>query len=130
MKLLSQSTGNYQLHFCESVQQGSALNPLLFIMVMDVLIEDVKDGSLMELLYADDPVLCGESLDEVTDKYGRWKNVVQRKVLMVNVSKTKGLQKRECRMIRMMCGVRLVDRASTAVLQNRVDVVKIEVMIM
>ena len=99
------------------------------MMVMDVLIEDVKDGSLMELLYADDPVLCGESLDEVTDKYGRWKNVVQRKVLMVNVSKTKGLQKRECRMIRMMCGVRLVDRASTAVLQNRVDVVKIEVMI-
>ena len=32
-------------------------------------------------------------------------------------------------MIRMMCGMRLVDRASTAVLQNRVDVVKIEVMI-
>ena len=34
----------------------SALSPLLFIMVMDVLTEDVRDGSLTELLYADD--LC------------------------------------------------------------------------
>ena len=39
------------------VHQGSALSPLLFIMVMDVLTEDVRDGSLMELLYADDLVL-------------------------------------------------------------------------
>ena len=39
------------------VHQGSALSPLLFIMVMDVLIEDVRDCSLTELLYADDLVL-------------------------------------------------------------------------
>ena len=44
------------------VHQGLALNPLLFIMAMDVLTEDVRDGSLMELLHADDLVLCGESL--------------------------------------------------------------------
>ena len=44
------------------VHQGSALSPLLFIMVMDVLREDVRDGSLMELLHANDLVLCGESL--------------------------------------------------------------------
>ena len=43
------------------VYQMSALSPLLFIMVMDVLTEDVRDGSLMELLYADNLVLCGES---------------------------------------------------------------------
>ena len=35
------------------VHQGSALNPLLFIIVVDVLIENARDGSLMELLYAD-----------------------------------------------------------------------------
>ena len=52
-----------------SVHQGSALSPLLYIMVMDVLTEDVRDGSLMMFLYADDLVLCGESSNEVMDKY-------------------------------------------------------------
>ena len=47
------------------------LSPFLFIMVMDVVTEDVRDGSLMELLYADDLVLCGESLNLVMDKDGR-----------------------------------------------------------
>ena len=74
------------------VHQGSALSPLLFIMVIDVLTEDVRDGSFMELLYADDLVLCGESLDEVIDKYGRWKNAVGGKGLRVNVDKPKGMQ--------------------------------------
>ena len=59
---------------------------------MDVLTKDVKDGSLMELLYADNLVLCEESLNEVMDKYGRWKNAVDRKALRVNVDKTKGMQ--------------------------------------
>ena len=42
-----------------SPDQGSALSPLLFIMVMDFLTEDVRNGSLMELLYADNLVFCG-----------------------------------------------------------------------
>ena len=40
------------------VHQGSTLSPLLFIMVMDVLTEDVRNGSLIELLYADDLLFC------------------------------------------------------------------------
>ena len=70
------------------VHQGS----VLFIMVIDVPIEDVRDGSLMELFYADDLVLCGESLNEVMDKYERWKNAVEGKALRVTVDSTKGLQ--------------------------------------
>ena len=73
------------------VYQGSVSSPLLFIMVMDVLTEDVRDGPLMELLYADDLVLCGESLNEVMDKYGRWKKAVERKGPRVNIVKTKGI---------------------------------------
>ena len=53
------------------VHQGFTLSPLLFIMVMDVLAEDVRDASLMELLYSDDLVLCGESLNKVMEKYER-----------------------------------------------------------
>ena len=47
------------------------MSPLLFIIVMDVLTETMSYGSLMELLYADDLVLCGELLNEVMDKYER-----------------------------------------------------------
>ena len=74
------------------LHQRSALSPLLFIMVMDGLTEDVRDVSLMELLYADDLVLCGESLNDVMDKYKRWKNSVEGKGLRVTVDETKGMQ--------------------------------------
>ena len=53
------------------VHQGSALSPLLFIMVMDVLTEDVRGDSLMELLYVDDLILCRESLNDVLASYWR-----------------------------------------------------------
>ena len=53
---------------------------------MDVM-TDVRDGSFMELLYADDLVLCEASLNEVADKYGRWKNAMEGKGLRLNVNK-------------------------------------------
>ena len=71
------------------VQQGSPLSPLFFIMIMEVLTEDVRDGSLMELMYADSLVLCGESLNGVMGKYGGWKNAVEGKDPVVNVDKQK-----------------------------------------
>ena len=74
------------------VHEGSTLSPLLFIMIINVLTEDASDGSLMELLYADNLVLCGESLNEVMNKYFKWKNAVEGKGLKMNVDKTKGMQ--------------------------------------
>ena len=94
VKLLSQVDEGLLSSFSVKVgvHQGSAFSPLLLIMVMDALTEGVRDGSLMELLYADDLVLCGESLNEVMDKFGRWKNAVEGKLLRVNIDKTKGMQ--------------------------------------
>ena len=57
-----------------------------------ILTKNVSRGSLMELLYADDLVLCRETLNEVMGKYGRLENVVEGKGLRVNVDKTKGMQ--------------------------------------
>ena len=50
----------------------------------------LNDGQ--KFLYADYHVLCGESLNEVMGKYGRWKNLVEEKGLRVNVDKTKGME--------------------------------------
>ena len=61
-------------------------------MIMYVLTEDVRNGSLMELLYTDDLVFRGESSNVVVGKYGRWKKAVEGKGLRVNVDKTKCLQ--------------------------------------
>ena len=71
------------------VHQGSALSPLLFIMAMDVLTKDVRDGLLMKLLCADDRVLWVKCLNEVMDKYGRSKKAVKEKDLRINVDKQK-----------------------------------------
>ena len=49
---------------------------LLFIMVMVVLTVDSKGwyrNRNMETLYADDLVLCGESVNEMMSKYDKWK---------------------------------------------------------
>ena len=51
-----------------SVHQGSVLSTLLFVILIDALPEYARDGSLMELLYAHDLTLCGDSLDKVMAK--------------------------------------------------------------
>ena len=89
VQLLSQLMGTTKFIFCESWCPSTVC---FFIMKMDVLTEDVKDGSLMELLYSDDLVLHGKSLNQVKDKYGRRKNAVEGNGLKVNVNKTKGMQ--------------------------------------
>ena len=45
-----------------------SISLLVFIIVTHVLTEDGRDVSLMELLYAEDLVLFGESLNEVTNR--------------------------------------------------------------
>ena len=42
--------------------------------------------------YADDLVLCGESLNAVMDKFVKWKNAIEGKDLRVNIDKTKCVQ--------------------------------------
>ena len=41
--------------------QESVLSSLLFVIAMNVVTEDVRDGSLMELLYVDGLIMCGKS---------------------------------------------------------------------
>lgn len=45
---------------------------MLFIIVIDVLREDIRDGSLLEL-YVDDLISCGGSVEKAMEKYGKAK---------------------------------------------------------
>lgn len=51
------------------------LTLLLFIVVMDVLREDIRDGSLLEL-YVDDLISCVGSVEKAMEKYGNSKAAV------------------------------------------------------
>jgi hypothetical protein len=71
------------------VHQGSVLSPFLFAVVMDVVCRDIMEGLLFEILYADDLVLMADSMEELQLKFDRWKSVIERKGLKVNMGKTK-----------------------------------------
>ena len=45
------------------------LSPLLFAIVVDAVIERVRNGSINEILYADDLVLVGETMTNLRDKF-------------------------------------------------------------
>lgn len=74
------------------IRQESALGPLLFVIVMDALTEDVRNGSLTELLHADNHALRWKSLGKVLGKYKRWIRVLEGKDLRVSVEKAKAMQ--------------------------------------
>ena len=71
------------------VHQGSALSPLLFILVLEVATKECRTGDPWELLYADDLVLTGETREEVTNMFLRWKEAMECRGLKVNLGKTK-----------------------------------------
>ena len=71
------------------VHQGSVLSPLLFIIVLEALSREFKEGLPMELLYADDLVLVAETEELLMEKLRKWKKGMELKGLSVNISKTK-----------------------------------------
>ena len=76
------------------VHQGSVLSPLLFAIVVDVVTNEIKEGTLQEILYAYDIVLIAETVAEMQEKYYCWKSAHESKVLKVNLVKTKVMMSR------------------------------------
>ena len=73
------------------MHEGSVLSPLIFVVVVDVVIEHAREGLLNEISYSDDLVLISESLDELRERFQRWRNALKDRGLKVNVGKTKML---------------------------------------
>ncbi len=59
------------------LHQGSALSPLLFIIVMGVISREIKDGLPWELLYPVDLLLMAESEQKLPEKLRRWKRAME-----------------------------------------------------
>ena len=53
------------------LHQKSALSPLLFIIIMDVLAEEARTKPPWAMLFADDLVLLGETVEEVEEELDR-----------------------------------------------------------
>ena len=53
------------------LHQESALSPLLFIIIMDVLAEEARTKPPWAMLFADDLVLLGETVEEVEEELDR-----------------------------------------------------------
>ena len=71
------------------VHQGSVLSPLLFIIVLEALSREFREGLPLELLYADDLVLAAETEGLLVEKIMKWKVGMENKGLRVNMGKTK-----------------------------------------
>ena len=71
------------------VHQGSVLSPLIFAIVVDVVTEHAREELLNEILYPDDLVLMSESLEDLRERFQKWRRALEGKGLKVNVEKTK-----------------------------------------
>ena len=73
------------------MHQGSALSPLLFVIVMEALglPREFSVALPWELLYADDFVVTTETEDDLIKKLNEWKDNMENRDMRVNMNKTK-----------------------------------------
>ncbi|EYC40844.1 hypothetical protein Y032_0594g424 [Ancylostoma ceylanicum] len=73
------------------VHQGSALSPLLFILVMDAITKDIQKTVPWTLLYADDVMLAANTKAELEQQVQTWQDRLADFGLRLNVRKTEYL---------------------------------------
>ena len=70
------------------LHQGSALSPLLFNIVFDVITENVREEPPWCIIYADDVVLVAESRVGVERKLEEWRNALESRGMRISRTKT------------------------------------------
>ena len=71
------------LHSFYLITYSTALSPLLFAIVVNVVTESVRSGSMSEMLYADNLVLTSETMEGLREKFWKWKEAYESKGLKV-----------------------------------------------
>jgi len=88
-----------------SMHQGSALSPLLFVIVM----EEFRVALPWKLFYADDLVVIAETRDDIIKRFNEWKDNVKRGI-RVNMNKTKVVISAQRQKVMQKAVVSLVSR--------------------
>jgi len=91
------------------MHQGSALSPLPFVIVTEVLSRAFRVALPWELLYADDLVVIAETEDDLIKRLNEWKDFVENRGMRANMNKTKVMisgeqQKVMQKAVRWPCG--------------------------
>ena len=71
------------------MHQESVLLPLIFTVVVNVVTEHARKGLLNKILYAGNLVLISKSLEDLRERFQRWRSTLEGKKLKVNVEKIK-----------------------------------------
>ena len=61
------------------LHQGSALNPFLFVIIIDRLTEDIRKDAPWDMLFADDIVLSRQNYRELEEDLNIWRNALERR---------------------------------------------------
>jgi len=87
--------------------QGSALSPLLFVIVVEAISTEFRVVLPWELLYADDLAVIAETEEELIKRLNEWKHNVESKGMTVNMNKTISGERQKVRQkaVRWPCGV-------------------------
>jgi len=93
-----------------SMHQGSALSPLLFVIVMEAISREFRVALPWELLCADDLIVIAETEEDLIKGLNECKNNVENRGMSVNMNKTKVMlsgerQKPLQKAARWPCGV-------------------------
>jgi len=73
------------------LHQGSALSPFLFIIILDVITEEIQEEIPWAMLFADDLVLCDEDAEDMQRRLERWRECLEEGGLKLSRTKTEHL---------------------------------------
>ena len=73
MKVQMRSELSEEFSVQVGVHQGSVLSPPLFAIAVNVILENAREELMNEILYADDLIIMSESIENLKEKFLKWK---------------------------------------------------------
>ena len=70
------------------LHQGSSLSPFLFAVIMDRLTDELREEPPWTMMFVDDIVLSGKTIEEVQQKTEKWRQGLERRGMRVSRTKT------------------------------------------